>query len=170
MHVLNRNCSLRGERADEPDRALVESVDLEAPQQNHADDPLGREHRDAQHRPLAAELARLVPLVGRIGQNVVDLHDAALEADPPDQRSRRRGDRCVGDERAVLRRPAEQKRQSIHVALELVDHAGVRATKPYGMPYDRLEHRLELEGRAADNLQDLACRSLLLHRLREFPR
>ena len=66
--------------------------------------------------------------------------------------------------------PPSSNAKSIDVALELVDHAGVRATKSHRMPYDRLEHRLELEVGPADNLQDFAGGRLLLNSLREFPR
>ena len=96
MHVLNRHRALRGKRAEKPYGALIERLDREPPQQEDTDDLLRSEHRHSQHRPLATELAGLVPLVGRIGEDIVDLHDAALESDPPDEcsrASRRSGDR-----------------------------------------------------------------------------
>jgi hypothetical protein len=37
--------------------------------------------------------------------------------------------------------------------------------QPHGTPHDRLEYRLDLGGRAADHLQDLPRRRLLIERL-----
>ena len=70
------------------DRPLVERVDLAAPERDDADDAILGEHRHAEHRPEAAELPRLLPLVARIGHRVGYLDRAPLEPDESDERAR----------------------------------------------------------------------------------
>ena len=44
----------------------------------------------------------------------------------------------------------------------------VRFAKPSRRFHQRIEHRLEIEGRAADDLEDVGGRGLLLQRLPQF--
>ena len=55
LDVLDRDRALRREGRHDADRALVERLDLRAPEHDHTHDPIGREHRHAHDRAEAAE-------------------------------------------------------------------------------------------------------------------
>ena len=115
--VLDRDRRLRGERVEELDRAVVERIDLEPPQRQHADDSVAREHRRAEHRAVAPELAPDRPPVGGVGEHVGDLHDAALEPDPADERLGPLSDRMARHVLPVLGRAPEHERDPVDVAV-----------------------------------------------------
>ena len=110
---------------DQLERAIAELVDLLAPQRDDADHLVARQHRHPEHRPEAAELARLVHLVVGVGEHVEDLDGAPLEPDAADQRPGAAGDRHAGEVVAVRLRPADRQRQPVDVVVEHVDLAGV---------------------------------------------
>src|SRR5215470_4675385 len=58
----------------------------------------------------------------------------------------------------------------IFVTLEGEEVGVVRLAEPAGSTDDGIEHRLQLRGRATDDIKDLARGCLLLHRLGELPR
>ena len=152
------------------DRLLVERVDLVAPERDDAEDALVHQHRDAEQRADAAEVACPVPLVVGISEHVRDLDGAALEADAADDRARILRDRAVLDLGAVRVGAPEQVGQAIDVAVALVDHSRVGAAEPDRVAHDGLEHRLKLELPAPDDVEDLAGGRLLLDRLGQVPR
>ena len=80
------------------------------------------------------------------------------------------GDRPVLDPGAVGIGPAEQMGEAVHVAVEQVDHARVGAAEPDRVAHDRLEHGLQLELPAPDDVEHLAGGRLLLDRLAQVPR
>src|SRR5262249_48519286 len=61
-------------------------------------------------------------------------------------------------------------RQAIDFPIESKDHSVLSVTQPDGVLDERFEHRLEIEGRAADDLQHLGRGGLLLQRLGKLPR
>ena len=170
LHVLDRDRALRGEGVGEGDRLVVEQLDLVAPQRDDAEDALVDQHRHAQQGADAAEVAGLMPLVVGVRDHVRDLDGAALESYAADDRARILRDRAVLDEGAVGVGAAEQMGQAVHVAVEQVDHARVGAAEPDRVAHDRLEHRLQLELPAPDDVEHLAGGSLLLDRLAQVPR
>ncbi len=151
------------------ERAIAELVDVLAPQRDDADDLVARQHRHAEHRPEAAELARLVHLVVGVGEHVADLDGAPLEPDAADQRPGAARDRDAGQVVAIGLRPADRQREPVHVLVEHVDLAGVGVAEPDGLLQHGLEHRLELERGAPDELQHLVGRRLALARLGQRP-
>ena len=63
-------------------------------QHDHAHHAIAGEHGDTHHRPYAAELDGLVPLVRGVAQDVADPDDAPLQPDAPYHRAG--GGRGVG--------------------------------------------------------------------------
>src|SRR6516164_4678907 len=59
----------------------------------------------------------------------------------------------------------ESRRCSVAAVLESEDDRILSIAKPACGPHDRVKHRLQVERRAANDLQHLACRCLLLQRL-----
>src|SRR3954469_4686205 len=170
LDVLYRDRALRGEGVGQRDRLVVEWLDLVAPQGDDAEDALVDQHRHSQQGADAPELAGAVPLVVRVGDHVRDLDGAALQPDPADDGAGVPRDRPVLDPGAVRVRPAEQMGEAVHVAVEQVDHGRVGAAEPDHVAHDRLEHRLQLELRAPDDVEHLAGRRLLLDRVAQAPR
>ena len=170
LHVLDRDRALRGEGVGEGDRLVVERLDLVAPQRDDAEDALVDEHRHAQQGADAAEVAGTVPLVVGVGDHVRDLHRAALQPDAADDGPAVLRDRPVLDPGAVRVGAAEQVGEAVHVAVELVDHPRVGAAEPDRVAHDRLEHGLQLELPAPDDVEHLAGGRLLLDRLAQVPR
>ena len=70
LDVVDRDRGLRREGGDEPHRAVVERLDLVAPQRDHADDALVGEHRRAHHRcgSRPARRPRATRTQGRAGR------------------------------------------------------------------------------------------------------
>src|SRR5262245_56619704 len=66
--------------------------------------------------------------------------------------------------RSTLRHPWNK-----NISIESSDQAVCSVTKPRGALDHRVEHRLNIGGRARDHAQDLACGSLLLQGFGEFP-
>ena len=169
LHVLDRDRALRGEGRGEADRLVVERLDLVAPERDDAEDALVHEHRHAEQGADAAQVAGPVPLVVGVGEHVRDLHRAALQADAADDRARVLRDRPVLDLGAVCVGAAEQVGEAVHVAVEQVDHPRVGAAEPDRVAHDRLEHGLQLELAAPDDVEHLAGGRLLLDRLGSDP-
>ena len=170
LHVLDRDRALRGEGVGEGDRLVVERLDLVAPERDDAEDALVDQHRHAEQGADAAELAGPVPLVVGVGDHVRDLDGAALQPDAADDRPRVLRDRAVLDSARYASGAAEQVGQAVDVAVELVDHPRVRAAEPDRVAHDRLEHGLQLELPAPDDVEHLAGGRLLLDRLAQVPR
>ena len=149
--------------------SLAERVDLGAAEHDDPDDPPVGEHRDAEQRAEAAEVERCLPLVARIGPRVLDLEGAPLEADEPDERARSARDRVAWRSwwYASERRPSRSRgdRRGRRAARP----ARVRVAEPDGVAEHRLEHRLEVERRLPDRLEDVARRALVLDGAREVP-
>ena len=123
LDILDRDRALRRE-GGHGSTVRSSNAATVTPQRDDADHLLGGQHRDPEHRPEAAELA--LDLVAGIGERVEDLHGAALEPDPADQRPFAAGDRGRGQVVAVRLRRADREREPVHVAVEH-DLAGVRA-------------------------------------------
>ena len=92
-------------------------VDGLAPENDHADHLVADQHRHAAHRAEAAELARAVHLVGRVGEHVEDLHRLAPEPDAADERARPALQRDSGDVVAIRLRAADRERDVVAVAV-----------------------------------------------------
>ena len=167
LDVLDRDRALRGERVHEVDRAVVERGDRLAPQHDHAEHAILGQHRHAEHRAEAAELERPPHRVARVALGVADLDRAPLGAHAPDDPARPRLQRHARDVVAVGLRRAERDLHAVDVAVEDVDQPGVGAAQPHGLLQHRLEHRVELERRAAEHLEHLVGGRLALERLRE---
>ncbi len=125
LDVPDRDRTLGRERRDELDPLLVERIDPRAPERDHSQHAVVGQHRHAEHRAEAAELACPRPLVPRIHGRVGDLHGASFEPDEPHKRPGTLGHGVVREVLAIRLRTAEHDGDPIDVAIELVDHAGV---------------------------------------------
>ena len=165
--VLDGDHGLVGEGLHQLDLLVGERPDLRPSDHENTDDRGFPQHGDGQDRPDLGASLGLGPAILGIGHGVVDVNDAALEEGPA-----RRG-LPAGAMRMPLhhldefRRFPVGDRRAVDVLVLPVDEALVGAAQPHRALHEALEDRLEIERRAADDLQDLARRRLLLERLGE---
>ena len=168
LDVPDRDRGLRGERRQKVDRPVAKGIDLESPEDQDSDDAVVDQHRRAEHRAVAAELAPGWPTIDGIGEHVGDLDDAPLEPDAPDERLGTLLHGMALHVLPVLRGTADDEGDPVVVVIKLVDVAAVCAAQAHGVTYHRLEDALEPEARAPDHLEDLAGGRLPLDRLGQF--
>ena len=108
------------------------------------------------------------PVVG-VREDVVNVHDAALQNGSSRRRSSILTDRITLHDLDEFRRVAIAGRNAINLPILPVDEALVGATESDRVPEQVLQHWLEIESRAADYLEDFVGRRLLLQRLGELP-
>ncbi len=166
-HVLDGDDRLVGEGGHQLDLLVGEGPHLRPADHEDAADRALPEHGNGEDRPdLGAALA-FGPAVLGIGHGVVDVDDASLEEGPARRRL------PAGTVRVSLHDVDElgglpvRDRHAIDVPFLAVDEPLVRAAEPHRALDEARQHRLEVEGRAADDLEDLAGRRLLLERLGE---
>ena len=161
-YVLDRDDRLVGECRQELHLPVGEGAHLIAPDGDHADRLTLAQHRHAEYRPESADTLGLGPGVFGVRQHVRDVHRPALERRAPDERRATRRDRILLHEFAVLSGRAVRRHELVAVALEPEDEAVLRLRQAGRVLDERVEHALEVEGGAADDLQDVARRGLLV--------
>src|SRR5262249_829332 len=108
------------------------------------------------------ELLPLVPIKLGIGQNVGDSDGLALERNPTRDAIAPGNDNLYCDLGPELCREAERGGEYVGLALAAPDQPTVRATQSDRRLDQRIEHLLQVEGRAADGLEHVCGSSLLL--------
>src|SRR6516162_4192855 len=98
------------------------------------------------------------------------MNDLPLECRPPDEGVAARDKQSVSQNRIVLRCHRNGGYMSITLSLSdsETSHAGL--AEPRRRLDDRVENRLQIESRAADDLQQVAGRGLVIERLLEIAR
>src|SRR5262249_19931582 len=167
-HVLDRDHRLVGEGGGQLDLLVGEWPHLGALQGDSAHrDPLA-EHRHSQCRPKASELLRLGPGVVGIVQHVRNVDDPALQQRASGDRSALEPDGNVLDVLHVFRGNAVPLRPIEHATDLTGDCRLIGFAQARGRLDERLQHRLEIERRAADDPEHVGGRSLLLQRFAQF--
>ncbi len=167
-HVLDRNHRLVGEGGDQLDLAVGECLDFALPQRDDAAQSAFAQQRHRQHGAHLGNLLDVRDLVVRVGADVENLHRAQLHEDAAG-----RGSSSGGNQDALPR----LERPWRHVvggdgasaaALDAENAAMLGAAQPGGAVQQHLEHALEVELRAADQLEHIGARRLLGPRLGEL--
>src|SRR5262249_41851839 len=135
---------------------------------HHADGAALAQQWDPEHGSEAADLLRLGPRVFRIGEAIGQMHQLRLEARSPDQRASARCNRMFPYVGLVFPGEAVVRSEMVEPVLEEKDEGVLGLAEPSGGLDKRIEHRLELESRAADDLEDLRGRGLLLERFAQL--
>src|SRR5262245_46176508 len=94
----------------------------------------------------------------------------ALEYDPAGDRTAIRRERMLLHVLLLLRGKPVARDMMVGAVLGEPDGSPVRAAKAYRRLGERIEHRLQIEGRAADDLAHVGGGSLLLQRFGELAR
>src|SRR5262249_3740854 len=123
------------------------------------------QQRNGEHGAKARSLLRLHPSVFRIGQNIGDLDNSALQQGPPHHRLPPCLDRDALQVIIGVGTYAIGGRVVIGVGVLLAHNCGHwRIAKSCRRLRQRIEHRLEIETRAANDLEYLGGGCLLLQR------
>ncbi len=110
----------------------------------------------------------LGPAVVGVREDIVNMHDAAVQNGSSRRRPAILADRIPLHDFDPFRRVAIADRNSINPSILPVDEALVRAAEADRILHHVLQHRLEVERRAADDLEDFAGRRVLLQRFGEL--
>src|SRR5262245_32127932 len=110
----------------------------------------------------------LGPVVVGVREDIVNMHDAAVQNGSPRRRPAILANRISLNDFDKFRRMAIADRNPINSAILSVDEALVSVAKPDRIVQHVLQGRLEVERRAAGDLEDFAGRGLLLQRFGEL--
>jgi len=163
-HVLDRDHRLVGEGDDQLNLLFGERPHPRTPQDDHADGRPFAYQRDAQPRAKAGNPLGLVERPLRIGEDIGNMNCAPLrqyascQGTPATRNGR--GGREV-DER--LRQTIIGRKLEIRT-LRAKDARHVGFAQPRRRFHQRIEHGLQVERRAADDLEHVGRRGLLLQR------
>ena len=165
--VLDGDHRLIGEGGGEFDLSRSERLDALPRQDNDADRLALAQQRNAESGVLAGERDRLAHGVFGIAGDVEDVHGAAVERRAAGDGTSIHGDRVPFKEFEVGIGEADRSARPVHVAFAAQDecHLGV-AQMRCGMD-QRVKHRLQIEGRAADHLEHVCGGGLLVQRFRQ---
>ena len=170
-HVLDRDHGLVGEGRDQLDLFVRERPDDVARQYDHADHRAAAQERHPEHGPESAFRLRLGPSVLRILEDVGDVHRPAFERGTAGHRFPAGHDEPLRQVAQELRVVSDRSGEAIDASgFELVHGRPFRVAEAGGGGDDRVQHRLQLGGRAADDAQHLAARGLPLERLAQLLR
>jgi hypothetical protein len=162
--VLDRDDRLVGKSLEQRDLSLRERAHLCAPEQDHSDRLARTEQGNTEHRAVAPEpreVAALGVLV-HFGLHVGDLDGSPLQHDAPDKHPPHQR------ERYIRRDPTFVGSETHRVAIGAEDGGVVGVAQASRARRYRLEHGLNIRGRARDDPQNLPGSRLLLQSLFRF--
>src|SRR5262245_1915200 len=119
------------------------------------------EQRDAELRAVATKWLGSVT-VFRIGEHVRNVYNPALQRDTSRDSISAGGNRMLPHVFFQLRRVSVASRNAIDVAITKENEVVLRLAQPSCRLHERIEHRLQIEGRAADDLEHVSGHRLLL--------
>src|SRR5262249_53906762 len=163
-HVLDRDRRLVSESRYQLDLLFGERPDLRARQCQNADRDAFAQHRHAEDRAVAAQPLGLCPGVVRVGQDIGNMDHPTFQQGSSRRRPASPLDGQSPDVFDELGRMPVSLREEEHPIFLPSYHGEVGATKAASRLNKRLQDRLEIKSRAADDLEHVGGRSLLLER------
>src|SRR5215467_12417961 len=164
-HVLDGDDGLVGEGLEQRDllvgeRPYLISVDCDDTEQRSRSD-----HRDRHDTSDGVDQVLHPKCVLGLAQRIFDVDGLTLEGGTPRRATPSGHDGIFFEIRFELRAGVVLRCGMQTLTVEPPDSTVLRAAEPHRVFDQRLEDWLEIEGRAADDLEDLARRRLLLQRL-----
>ena len=167
-HVLDRDRRLVGEGLEKIFLTLRRGARLCPRGHDDAERDAFAQHRNSQHSPPPALQAMRV-VVLRIGEHVIDVSDGLRQDRPPGHSRHVRTQRILGLHGLQPLRGELVPGNVVQELAVVAEHGAVRAPAQCdGTAHDRVEHRLHIGRRAADDAQDLGRRGLPLEGLGEL--
>src|SRR5262245_3106080 len=163
-HVLDRNKGLIGERADQLDLLVTEWLWRISRDCHH---PYGislSQKRDAEYRPIVGNLLPFMPSIFGIGEYIGNVDHSSFENGSPISRPTVWGHRMLLEVFLQLRREAVAGCDPENVAIAKRNDCIFRFAKASRRFDKRIEHRLQVKGRTADDLEHIGRGGLLLQR------
>ncbi len=168
-HVLDRDHRLVGEGGDQLDLLVGKRPDDAAYECEDSDRGAFAQQRHAEHGVEAAELARFDQTVVRVGLRIEDMDRRLFLQRAAD------GATAPGPDRRALHQFHQRGRHAVvrlHAKEAIVgrarDVSHVGLAQPHRRFDQRVEHRFEIEGRAADDFQHVGGGGLLLQRFAQL--
>src|SRR5262249_31730525 len=143
------------ERRYQLDLLLGKWPHLGTRQCQNADRDALAQHRNAEDRAVAAQPLGLCPGVVRVGQDIGDMDHLPFQQGPSSRRPASSLDGHSLDIFDELRRVTVSLREEEHPVLLTSYRGVVGATKAASRFNERLQYRLEIEGRTAERLMTL---------------
>src|SRR2546429_584399 len=123
---------------------------------------------DAERVSHVADGYHLRQSVIPVGGKILDLHHRQPLRCPSDNAAASGLEDKVLSDRSELRREGEGRDRPIHIAIAFGDHSHFSAAEP-GSGFDHgIQNRLQIEGRAADDLEDITRRHLIFEGLAQL--
>src|SRR5262249_32808004 len=166
-HVLDRNHRLVGEGGDEFDLLFGERLHPGAYQRNDTDRDSFPQQWHAEHCAVAGQSRKRI---FGVFLNIVDMYDFAFKQGSPYARSWSGLDRKILQIFLVLGRRLVRSSQFVHCPMRPPDVRDMRFAKARRRLNKRVQHGLQVECRAADDLQHVSGGGLLLKRFTQIVR
>ena len=167
-HVLDGDDRLVGEAGDQLDLLLREQLDIEPVEREDSEESPISHHGNRQERVGSQGVAKIHPsrIQGPRGHRQYGWFDAPWRPVPgPEPRPGRRG--CSSRRAEARARSLWWATGAKDLPVEPPDDPLIGVAESRGVLHEGSQHRLEVEGRAADHLEDFAGRRLLLTRFRQ---
>ena len=163
-HVLDRDHRLVGEGLDQLDLLVRERTHCGAREHNRTDHTAFPHERDSEHSAIATNLP---PVLHRIGtsRNCLDVRNmdgCGFKYRPPEGRVFFRRERATSHELFELEWKAVAGDKRVIFTDPTVDGCPIRLAQLCGRFNQRIEHRLQIEGRTTDDLEHVCRCGLLL--------
>src|SRR5262249_23347928 len=166
-HVLNRDHRLVCERLDERNLLLRERLDLQAISQNYTEQLIALEHRHRKHSPDWIDRLRSIR-VFRISHYVGNVSGAAFKCSTARCAAATRPDGVLPHKFRELARCVVSHYWVKQFAIETKNESLVGLAKAYRTFSDGLKNRLQIERRAANDIEHVSRGSLLLEGFAQF--
>ena len=168
--VLDRDDRLVGEGADQLDLALAERLDPAAAKRDHADRLAFAQQRYAERRADVANRNRLGHRVVRVCGDIGNVEHLTFERGSTSHRSAIDGEYPVPQGGLVLGRKGDARHRPVDLAVAGGKMSVFGATEPRRGIDERVENRLQIECRAADDFQHVAGRGLAFEQFLQIAR
>src|SRR6516162_1990469 len=167
--VLDGDHGLVGKRRHQFDLLLGERPHLASHQCDDAGRRTFAQHRHTQQRADIGSLNKFGLVVG-IYRHIGDLNRRTFHYRSAYNRRPAAGNWVLGDILFEFRWESVHSNRAVTVLLRAIYRSHVGITQPGGRFDEGIQHRLQIEGRAADDFQHLRRGGLLFKRLAEFAR
>ena len=162
--VLDRDDRLVGEGAHQLDLPLGERLDMVAGQAEGAGYLRAAQQRHADDAADLVGCGDFAPPVGWVCRYIRKMHDPTFQHRPSRHGIATRDQRPLPQNIRQFVADAVNRGIAKHVAVLDGNPAAVAVAQPRGGLQQRVEHRMQVEGRAADDLQHVARRGLVFER------
>src|SRR5262249_24755996 len=168
-HILDRDHRLVGEGVDQLDLLVGKGLHRSPRQRNDADRATLAQQRHRKRGAKSGSLLNVGVGIFGIGQDIGHVHAVPLHQGAPDDAP---APRLVGHVPEILVEQRRRETVARHVIVSVAFLAGdgghVRLAELRGRLGKRIEYRLQVEGRAADDLEHIRGGRLLLQRFAQL--